>query len=72
MMQFTNLQFNQVGMNEKLQWENVGMPIVDSNLTSMTGGILLDLSNAPVTLEIPEVKDRFIVYQCIEAYGNDS
>ena len=58
MMQFMNLKFNQVAMNEKLPWENVGMPIVAPNLTSMTGGVLLDLSQGPVTIEIPEVKDR--------------
>ncbi len=66
MVEFMSVAFNKVAMNPRLPWENVGMPIVAPNLTSMTGGILLDLSNGPVTLEIPEVKDRYIVYQCID------
>ena len=45
MQQFMGMQqFNQPATNPKLPWENVGMPIVAPNLTSMTGGILLDLS----------------------------
>ena len=71
MQQFINLQFNRVAMNEKLPWENVGIPIVAPNLTSMTGAILLDLSNGPVTVEIPEVTDRYIVYQCIDVFTHN-
>ena len=37
----------------------------------MTGGVLLDLSQGPVTLEIPEVKDRYIVYQCIDVFTHN-
>ncbi len=71
MKQFSGLEFNKPTMNPKLPWDNVGMPIVAPNLTSMTGGILLDLSQGSVTLEIPEVKDRYIVYQCIDVFTHN-
>ncbi|MCP4899439.1 MAG: DUF1254 domain-containing protein [bacterium] len=71
MQQFMNFQFNSVAMNPKLPWDNVGMPIVAPNLTSMTGGVLLDLSQGPVTLEIPVVEDRYIVYQCIDVFTHN-
>lgn len=71
MQQVLGLEFNKPTMNIKLPWENVGLPIVAPNLTSMTGGVFMDLSNGPVTLEIPEVKDRYIVYQCIDVFTHN-
>ncbi len=71
MMEFMGLGFNRANFNPKLPWENVGMPIVAPNLTSMTGGILLSTTYGPVTIEIPEVKDRYIVYQCIDAFTHN-
>lgn len=68
MKQFMGLEFNKVGMVHTLPWDNVGMPIVAPNLTSMTGGILLDLSLQPITVEIPEIKDRYNVFQCIDVF----
>ena len=60
MVEFLGLQRNKAAMNTKLPYESVGMPIVAPNLTSMTGGMLIDISDGPVSLEIPEVKDRNI------------
>jgi hypothetical protein len=71
MFQFVGLTANKPTMNSKLPWENVGQPIVAPNLTSMTGGVFIDISHGPVTLEIPEVKDRYIVYQCIDAFTHN-
>ena len=71
MFEFMGLKPNQVAMNAKLPWESVGMPIVAPNLTSMTGGIFVDISHGPVTIEIPEVKDRYIVYQCIDVFTHN-
>ena len=71
MMEFMGSGFNRANFNPKLPWENVGMPIVAPNLTSMTGGILLSTTYGPVTIEIPEVKDRYIVYQCIDAFTHN-
>ena len=71
MMNFMGLRFNAVAMNPKLPWDNVGQPIVAPNLTSMTGGVAIDLSNGPVILEIPEVKDRYIVYQCVDVFTHN-
>ncbi len=71
MMQFMNLEFNKPAMNSKLPWDNVGMPIVAPNLTSMTGAVLLDLSKQPVTVEIPEIKDRYNVFQCIDVFTHN-
>ena len=71
MFQFMGLSPNKPSMNTKLPWENVGMPIVAPNLTSMTGGVFIDISHGPVTLEIPEVKDRYIVYQCIDVFTHN-
>ena len=71
MRKFMGMEFNQVAMNPKLPWDNVGMPIVAPNLTSMTGGVAIDLSDGPVTLEIPEVKDRYIVYQCVDVFTHN-
>jgi len=71
MQEFLGMEFNKPAMNPKLPWDTVGQPIVAPNLTSMTGGILLDLSQGPVTLEIPEVKDRYIVYQCIDVFTHN-
>ncbi|MEE8623999.1 MAG: DUF1254 domain-containing protein [Acidiferrobacterales bacterium] len=65
------LKPNQPAMYTKLPRENVGMPIVAPNLTSMTGGIFIDISHGPVTVEIPEVKDRYIVYQCIDVFTHN-
>ena len=71
MFAFMGLGPNQVAMNSKLPWESVGMPIVAPNLTSMTGGIFVDISHGPVNIEIPEVKDRYIVYQCIDVFTHN-
>ncbi len=71
MREFMGLEFNNTAMNPKLPWDNVGMPIVAPNLTSMTGGVLIDLSNGPVTLEIPEMKDRYNVFQCIDVFTHN-
>lgn len=71
MFEFMGLGPNQVAMNAKLPWESVGMPIVAPNLTSMTGGIFVDISHGPVTIEIPEVKDRYIVYQIIDVFTHN-
>ena len=71
MQKFLGLEANKPAMNPKLPWDSVGMPIVAPNLTSMTGGIFLDLSQGPVTIEIPEVKDRYIVYQCIDVFTHN-
>jgi hypothetical protein len=71
MFEFMGLGPNKVAMNAKLPWESVGMPIVAPNLTSMTGGIFVDISHGPVTIEIPEVKDRYIVYQCIDVFTHN-
>ncbi len=71
MQEFLGMEFNKPAMNPKLPWDSVGMPIVAPNLTSMTGGIFLDLSQGPVTIEIPEVKDRYIVYQCIDVFTHN-
>ncbi len=71
MMEFVGVEFNRATFNPKLPWENVGMPIVAPNLTSMTGGILVGTTYGPVTIEIPEVYDRYIVYQCIDAFTHN-
>ena len=71
MFDFMGLKPNIPAMNDKFPMENVGMPIVAPNLTSMTGGIFIDISDGPVTLQIPEVKDRYIVYQCIDVFTHN-
>ena len=71
MRKFMGMEFNQVAMNPKLPSGNIGQPIVAPNLTSMTGGVAIDLSDGPVTLEIPEVKDRYIVYQCVDVFTHN-
>lgn len=71
MQQFMGLAFNKPTMNPKLPWENVGMPIVAPNLTSMTGGLWLDLSKQPVTIEIPDIEDRYNVFQCIDVFTHN-
>jgi len=58
-------------MNTQFPMDNVGMPIVAPNFTSMTGGIFIDISEGPVTIEIPEVKDRYIVYQAIDVFTHN-
>jgi len=71
MFMFAGLATNKPTMVPKLPMENVGMPIVCPNLTSMTGAVFLDISHGSVTLEIPEVKDRYIVYQCIDVFTHN-
>lgn len=71
MMKFIGLGFNEPVFNRALPWDTVGQPIVAPNLTSMTGGVLVGTTYGPVTLEIPEVKDRYIVYQCIDAFTHN-
>jgi len=72
MMKFVGLAFNEPVFNPGLPWETVGQPIVCPNLTSMSGGILVGTTYGPVTIEIPEVKDRYIVYQCIDAFTHNT
>ncbi len=71
MFEFMGMVPNVANMNERFPMENVGQPIVAPNLTSMTGGIFVDISGGPVTIEIPEVKDRYIVYQCIDVFTHN-
>ena len=71
MMEFMGLGFNDPAFHRTIPWETVGQPIVCPNLTSMTGGILVGTTDGPVTIEIPEVKDRYIVYQCIDAFTHN-
>ena len=71
MFEFMGLKPNIPAMSDRFPMENVGQPIVAPNLTSMTGGLLIDVSGGPVTLEIPEVKDRYIVYQCVDVFTHN-
>jgi len=71
MIDFMDLKPNTPAMNSKFPMDNVGMPIVAPNLTSMTGGVFIDISDGPVTIQIPEVKDRYIVYQCIDVFTHN-
>ena len=71
MFEFMGLKPNVSTMSDEFPMDNVGMPIVAPNLTSMTGGIFIDISHGPVTVEIPEVKDRYIVYQCIDVFTHN-
>lgn len=71
MIQTMGLEFNRAGFNQSLPWDNVGQPIVAPNLTSMTGGVIVDMSHGPVTLEVPEVTDRYIVFQCIDGFTHN-
>ena len=71
MFEFMGLKPNVPAMSDKFPMENVGQPIVAPNLTSMTGGLFIDVSGGPVTLEIPEVKDRYIVYQCVDVFTHN-
>ncbi len=71
MFSFLNMKANEVSMNPNLPWDNVGQPIVAPNLTSMTGGMFIDISHGPVSVELPEVKDRYIVYQCIDVFTHN-
>ena len=71
MFEFMDLKPNTPAWNDRFPMETVGQPIVAPNLTSMTGGIFLDISHGPVTVEIPEVKDRYIVYQCIDVFTHN-
>ena len=71
MFDFMGMVPNVPSMNERLPRDNVGQPIVAPNLTSMTGGIFIDISHGPVTIEIPEVKDRYIVYQLVDVFTHN-
>ncbi|NLR91636.1 DUF1254 domain-containing protein [Flammeovirga agarivorans] len=71
MFNFMGLKPNVANMNTKYPMDNVGMPIVAPNLTSMTGGVFIDISNGPVTIEIPTVKDRYVVYQMIDVFTHN-
>jgi hypothetical protein len=71
MFDFMGLVPNVPAMNDKFPMDNVGMPVVAPNLTSMTGGILIDISDGPVTIEIPEIKDRYVVYQFIDVFTHN-
>ncbi len=71
MFDFMSMKPNVPAMNGKFPMDNVGMPIVAPNLTSMTGGLLIDISDGPVTIEIPEIKDRYVVYQFIDVFTHN-
>jgi hypothetical protein len=71
MMTAIGIEPNKVIMNPGYPFENVGQPIVAMNLTSMTGGLFIDVSGGPVTIEVPEVKDRYIVYQCVDVFTHN-
>jgi len=71
MFEYHNMTPNTVAMVPNFPMENVGMPIVAPNLTSVTGGIYIDISAGPVTLEIPEVKNRYLVYQCVDVFTHN-
>ena len=71
MFEFMGMEPNIANMNEKYPMENIGMPIVAPNFTSMTGGIFVDISAGPVTIEVPEVKDRFFVFQCVDVFTHN-
>ena len=71
MFSFLNMKPNKVSMLTKLPWENIGQPVVAPNMTSMNGGLFIDISHGPVTVELPEVKDRYIVYQCIDVFTHN-
>ncbi len=71
MFRNSNMKANIPGMNPKFPMENIGQPIVAPNLTSMTGGIFIDISGGSVTIEIPEIKDRYVVYQFIDVFTHN-
>lgn len=71
MIQYNKMIPNVVNNIPVYPMENVGQPIVLNNLTSMTGGAYIDISGGPITLEVPEVKDRYIVYQCIDVFTHN-
>ncbi len=71
MMGYMGLEPNKVVMSTRLPRENIGQPIVAPNLTSMTGGMYIDISHGPVTIEIPEVNDRYITYQAIDVFTHN-
>ena len=71
MFEFMGMKPNVVAMNSSYPMDNVGQPIVAPNLTSMTGGLFIDISAGPVTLEIPEIKDRYNVYQFIDVFTHN-
>ncbi len=71
MVEFQGLLPNVASMNKKFPMENVGMPIVAPNFTSMTGGIFVDISGGPVTLGVPEIKDRYFVFQCVDVFTHN-
>ncbi|QZT37883.1 DUF1254 domain-containing protein [Halosquirtibacter xylanolyticus] len=59
---------NKVYMGHKYPMDNIGQPIVAPNFTSMTGLINVDISGGPVTLQIPDITDRYAVFQCIDVF----
>ncbi|OHX67457.1 DUF1254 domain-containing protein [Flammeovirga pacifica] len=71
MFDFMGMKPNVPAMNDKFPMDNIGLPIVAPNFTSMTGGVFIDISEGPVTVEIPEVKDRYIVYQCVDVFTHN-
>lgn len=71
MFAFMDMKPNVPAMNDKFPMDNIGLPIVAPNFTSMTGGVFVDISGGPVTVEIPEVKDRYIVYQCVDVFTHN-
>ncbi len=71
MIQYNKMIPNVVNNIPVYPMENVGQPIVLNNLTSMTGGAYIDISGGPVTLEVPEVQDRYIVYQFIDVFTHN-
>lgn len=69
--EFMGMKPNVVAMNPRYPMDNIGQVVVAPNLTSMTGGLFIDISAGPVTIEIPEVKDRYIVYQFVDVFTHN-
>ena len=42
-----------------------------ASLLPNTAGIFIDVSEGPVIIDIPRVKDRYIVYQCIDIFTHN-
>lgn len=59
---------NEVYMGHAYPMDNIGQPIVAPNFTSMVGLINIDISGGPVILEIPDITDRYAVFQGIDVF----
>lgn len=59
---------NKVYMGHNYPMENIGQPIVAPNFTSMVGLVQIDISGGPVTIQIPDITDRYAVFQMIDVF----